>query len=63
MKVILLCGSPRPSGNTYQVLEECAGVIEDHGLEVEIIPFVGKKIESMHRLREMWGSGRMQYQR
>jgi len=43
MKVILLCGSPRPSGNTYQVLEECAGVIEDHGLEVEIIPFVGKK--------------------
>ncbi|OPY19693.1 MAG: Iron-sulfur flavoprotein [Methanobacterium sp. PtaU1.Bin097] len=46
MKVILLCGSPRPSGNTYQVLEECAGVIEDQGLEVEIIPFVGKKIES-----------------
>ncbi len=38
MKVTLLCGSPRPSGNTYQVLEECAGVIEDQGLEVEIIP-------------------------
>ncbi|HOI71702.1 MAG TPA: flavodoxin family protein [Methanobacterium sp.] len=46
MNVILLCGSPRPSGNTYQVLEECANVIEDQGLEVEIIPFVGKKIES-----------------
>lgn len=46
MKVILLCGSPRPSGNTYQILEECAGVIEDQGLEVEIIPFAGKKIES-----------------
>lgn len=46
MKLILLCGSPRPSGNTYHVLEECAGVIEDQGLDVEIIPFVGKKIES-----------------
>lgn len=46
MKVILLCGSPRPSGNTYQVLEECAGAIEDQGLEVEILPFTDKKIES-----------------
>ncbi|HTX61347.1 MAG TPA: flavodoxin family protein, partial [Methanobacterium sp.] len=45
-KVTLLCGSPRPSGNTYQVLEECANVIEDQGLEVEIIPLQGKKIES-----------------
>lgn len=45
-KVILLCGSPRPSGNTYQVLEECANVIEEQGLEVEIIPFVGKNIRS-----------------
>ena len=45
-KVILLCASPRPSGNTYQVLEECANIIEDEGLEVEIIPFVGKKMES-----------------
>lgn len=45
-KVILLCGSPRPSGNTYQVLEECANVIEDQGLEAEIIPLIGKKIDS-----------------
>ena len=45
-KVILLCGSPRPSGNTYQVLDECANVIEEQGLEVEIIPFVGKNIRS-----------------
>jgi len=45
-KVILLCASPRPSGNTYQVLEECANVIEDEGLEVEIISFVGKDIKS-----------------
>lgn len=45
-KVILICASPRPNGNTYQVLEECASVIEDEGLEVEIIPLIGKKIES-----------------
>ena len=45
-KVILLCASPRPSGNTYQVLEECANVIEDEGLEVEIISFVSKDIRS-----------------
>jgi multimeric flavodoxin WrbA len=36
----------RPSGNTYKVLEECANIIEEEGLEVEIIPFVGKKIQS-----------------
>jgi multimeric flavodoxin WrbA len=45
-KVILLCASPRPSGNTYQVLEECASVIEAEGLEVEIIPLQGKRIQS-----------------
>ena len=43
-KVILLCASPRPV--TYQVLEECANVIEDEGLDVEIISFVGKDIKS-----------------
>jgi multimeric flavodoxin WrbA len=45
-KVVLLCASPRPSGNTYQVLEECASVIEDEGLKAEIIPLVGKRIQS-----------------
>lgn len=45
-KVLMLSASPRPSGNTYQVLEECAKVIEDEGLEVEIIPLVGKNIRS-----------------
>jgi multimeric flavodoxin WrbA len=45
-KVLLLCASPRPNGNTYQVLEECANTIEDEGLEAEIISFVGKDIKS-----------------
>lgn len=45
-KVLLLCGSPRPNGNTYQVLEECANAIENEGLETEIISFVGKNFTS-----------------
>jgi multimeric flavodoxin WrbA len=45
-KVLLLCASPRPGGNTYQVLEECANVIENEGLEAEIISFAGKDIKS-----------------
>lgn len=45
-KVLMLSASPRTSGNTYQVLEECAKVIEDEGLEVEIVPFTGKNIRS-----------------
>jgi len=45
-KVLLLCASPRPKGNTYQVLEECASAIENEGLNAEIISLAGKKIES-----------------
>ena len=45
-KVILLCASPRPNGNTYQVMEECATVIEDQGLEVDMISLVENKIDS-----------------
>lgn len=45
-KVLLLCASPRPTGNTYQVLEKCADAIEKEGLETEIISFAGKDIKS-----------------
>lgn len=45
-KVILLSGSPRAEGNTVQVLRQCAEVIENNGLEAEIISLAGKKIES-----------------
>lgn len=45
-KVILLNGSPRINGNTAQVLEACARVINEHGVETEIISLAGKKIES-----------------
>jgi multimeric flavodoxin WrbA len=45
-KVLLLSGSPRPKGNTAQVIEECAKVIRSSGVETEIFSFAGKKIES-----------------
>jgi multimeric flavodoxin WrbA len=45
-KVILLCGSPRPSGNTFLVLEECAKVMAKAGVEGEMISLAGKKITS-----------------
>jgi len=45
-KVILICGSPRPNGNTAQVLEECAKSIEANGVETETISLRGKKIQS-----------------
>jgi len=45
-KVLLLSGSPRPEGNTVQVLRECAQAIEAVGLETEVVSLAGKKIES-----------------
>ncbi|MBP1929118.1 multimeric flavodoxin WrbA [Methanolinea mesophila] len=54
-KVLLLCGSPRPKGNTAQVTEECARVIRDQGLDAEIFSLAGKKVESCtacYRCRE-----------
>ncbi len=46
MRIVLLSGSPRPEGNTFQVVEECASVIREQGLEAEIISLAGMKIES-----------------
>ena len=43
-KVILLCGSPRPVGNTFLVLEECVKVMAKAGVDGEIISLAGKKI-------------------
>jgi len=45
-KVLLICASPRKNGNTSQVIEECANVIEENGLETETISLRGKVIES-----------------
>src|SRR5690554_3110542 len=45
-KVVLLCGSPRPGGNTAQVLGECAKVLEREGIETETILLGEKRIFS-----------------
>lgn len=45
-KVLLMCGSPRPQGNTAQILKACSRVIEENGVGTEIVSFAGKKIES-----------------
>lgn len=45
-RVILLSGSPRPEGNTFQVLHESLKVIESNGVKAELISLAGKKIQS-----------------
>ena len=32
-KVLVMCGSPRPDGNTAQIAKECGGVIETTGFQ------------------------------
>jgi len=46
MKVLLISGSPKPNGNTVQIMQECMKVIEERGVETELISFAGRKIES-----------------
>lgn len=45
-KVLLLCGSPKREGNTAQVLNECAKVIEGQGVQTEMITLAGIGIQS-----------------
>jgi len=45
-KVLLMCGSPRAEGNTAQLIDECAKVIEAKGVKAEIVTLCGMKIES-----------------
>ena len=45
-KVLLISGSPKPEGNTVQVLRECTKVIEAEGVQAEMVSFAGRKIES-----------------
>ncbi|MCH4889233.1 flavodoxin family protein [Acidaminobacter sp. JC074] len=44
-KVILLSGSPNANGNTVQVFNEMAKVIEAEGLEAEVVSLAGMSIE------------------
>jgi len=45
-KTLLISGSPKPEGNTAQLMNECAKVIRENGVEAEVVSFAGMKIES-----------------
>ena len=45
-KVLLISGSPKAEGNTAQLMNECAEVIRERGIEAEVISFSDMKIES-----------------
>lgn len=44
-KVILLSGSPNKDGNTMDILKVCAKVIEDNGVEAEVISLAGMNLK------------------
>ncbi|MFX0029806.1 MAG: flavodoxin family protein [Candidatus Hermodarchaeota archaeon] len=48
MKVIAINGSPRPNGNTFQLIQMVFDAIkeENNTIETEIVQFAGKKINS-----------------
>lgn len=56
-KVVLISGSPRPEGNTAQVVRECAKIIRDAGLEAEVISLADKQIQSCIACYKCQGSG------
>ena len=41
MKVVLINGSPRPHGNTSDVIKVCCEASEAEGLEVKVIDLAG----------------------
>ena len=45
-KTLLISGSPKSDGNTAQLMNECAKVIQEQGVETEVLSFAGMKIES-----------------
>jgi multimeric flavodoxin WrbA len=45
-KVLLVSGSPKAEGNTAQLINECARVIREAGVEAEVVSFSDMKIES-----------------
>lgn len=57
-KVVLLSGSPNAEGNTKQVLDQCKTVIEQEGLEAELISLHGKEIKGCVACRQCKKTGR-----
>ncbi len=44
MKVVAICGSPRPQGNTYHLLQEAIKVLNREGIETEYVSLHDKDI-------------------
>jgi len=44
MKVLAICGSPRPRGNTWHLLQEAIKVLEQEGIETEYVSLHEKDI-------------------
>ena len=45
-KTLLISGSPKSDGNTVQLMQECAQVIQKEGVEAEVLSFAGMSIQS-----------------
>lgn len=56
-KVILLSGSPNENGNTVQVLKECAKVIEENGVEAEVISLAGMQLKDAMNFQGGYNDG------
>lgn len=56
-KVLLISGSPKKEGNTMRVMEKCAAVLTELGLETEIISLAGKKMEACIACTKCVGNG------
>jgi multimeric flavodoxin WrbA len=61
-KTILISGSPKPDGNTAQLMQECAKVITEHGVEAEVISFAGMSIQSCTACGKCFETGKCDIQ-
>lgn len=56
-KVILLSGSPNKNGNTVQVLNECAKVIKENGIEAEVVSIACMNIKDSMNFQGGYNDG------
>jgi len=58
LKTVLISGSPKPDGNTMQLMNECAKVIQEQGVEAEVVSFAGMSIQSCNACGKCSETGR-----
>lgn len=59
MKVLMFNGSPKANGCTYTALCEMAKVLQEEGIETEIMHVGGKSTGGLYGLWRMWHYRRM----